>query len=185
MSDFELEPGEILKEDPRIQKAFDDYMALGPDRSVMGLYRMYSAKVKEDPYAFIPSTDAAELSKWEANYSWRVRAYEYDAQAQSLFLKNRNENLSKLYDSHFNISQKFMDKALEGLDNLEAEDMSAKDVLDFMKESIKVQTQAREKLVALEDPRSQQDGSSGDFFDQIRKVILVQQNITINERPNS
>src|ERR1022692_2238238 len=90
----------VLKDDSWLQeKAMNDYLAMGPDRSVLGLFHRYSKDVADNATALVPSTSLKELTLWEEESHWRDLAYKYDKEEHKAWLERRKELLNTLYQT--------------------------------------------------------------------------------------
>lgn len=168
---------------PAAQIAFQDYMDLGPSRSVAALRNHYLAKRQKDPTSPIPTTDAYLLSQWEMRYNWRALAWEHDADSNRAFLENRKSILGSLYTSHSKRAEKILRIAEKAMDIIESDidagssSLSPQDALKFMQEGTKAARECQEALLRLQDPSEQKaESGGGDFFDTIRKMGLLQIN---------
>lgn len=168
------------------QIAFQDYMDLGPTRSVAALRNFYLAKRQKDPHAPIPTTDVYILSQWESRYNWKALAWEHDADANRAFDQSRRNILNTLYDSQSKRSEKMIRIAEKAMGQLEADIdagnivLSPQDTLKFLQEGTKSLRESQEAMLKLQDPREQSEQGSSDFFDAIRKMGLLQ----INQQNN-
>ena len=73
------------------------------------------------------------ISRWKANYNWDERARVYDNELQKEMHKEAVRNLKDMTDRHIKISMQLQKKALEALTNLSVEEMSPKDIKEFIK----------------------------------------------------
>lgn len=73
-----LQPLAGMRQDSETDKAVqacNDWLRLGPGRSLPGLLQKYS----EMQQNAAPTRSKSTLSRWSANFNWSVRAAEYDA----------------------------------------------------------------------------------------------------------
>ena len=79
------------------------------------------------------------ISRWKANYHWdeRVRAYDNDLQKQAHAAAVKD--LKEMTARHVKISMQLQKKALQALSGLKPEDMSPKDVKEFIKLSTELE----------------------------------------------
>ncbi len=113
---WEQQPGES---GPAFE-AFSTYRDLGPGRTV-------SAVVEK-----LQKSDSL-LRRWKNRWDWRQRATAYDAsiaeEARRKVVKDRRDMESR----HIGIAMQLQKKALEALSVLEAEEMTPKDIKEFIK----------------------------------------------------
>jgi hypothetical protein len=82
------------KEYLRRQKALTDFLAMGPRRSVEGLWREYVTRRRRDPDGSlglrrdIPTTNKEMLYRWSREDRWYEQAQAYDAEQQEQELRN-------------------------------------------------------------------------------------------------
>lgn len=79
MANVELLAGEKLeRETKRAIQACNDYLRMGPGRSLQKLQRMYIESTLEKP----PSTQLRTIAEWSRRFGWQDRANEYDAEIE-------------------------------------------------------------------------------------------------------
>lgn len=82
------------KEYLRRQKALIDFLAMGPRRSVEGLWREYVSRRRRDPDGSlglrrdIPTTNKELLYRWSKEDRWYEQAQAYDSEQQERELRN-------------------------------------------------------------------------------------------------
>lgn len=101
-------------------EAFSTYRDLGPGRTVSEV----AGKLQKSD---------SLLRRWKNKWNWRERAIAYDSniaeEARRKTVKDRRDMESR----HIGIAMKLQKKALEALNLLEAEEMTAKDIKEFIK----------------------------------------------------
>jgi hypothetical protein len=79
MAKLELLAGEKLdRETKKAIQACNDYLRMGPGRSLQKLHRIYAAPGPEKP----PTRHLATLKIWSSAYGWQDRAMAYDAEVE-------------------------------------------------------------------------------------------------------
>jgi hypothetical protein len=82
------------KEYLRRQRALTDFLAMGPRRTVEGLWREYVSRRRRDPDGSlglrrdIPTTNKELLYRWSREDRWYEQAQAYDAEQQERELRN-------------------------------------------------------------------------------------------------
>ena len=73
------------------------------------------------------------ISRWKSKYEWddRVRAYDNDLEKQQH--AEAVKNLKDMTGRHIKIAMSLQRKALEALDKLKVEDMTPKDIKEYIK----------------------------------------------------
>jgi len=80
MEEITLLAGQRQKgESYRARIACNDFLRMGPGRSVAELYRQYSKTEQNQA----PTRSKGTLTEWSARYGWSERAESYDAQAEA------------------------------------------------------------------------------------------------------
>ena len=77
-----------MPETPKARKAFSDYYALGPGRSLKKLFEQYRAA----PKGSVPTQRLATINKWSSKWGWQQRVLARDLEiekAQLEALKDR------------------------------------------------------------------------------------------------
>lgn len=93
------------------------------------------------------------LDRWKDRWHWedRVRAYDTDNErkAKEAAVKDRK----KMLDRHIKIAMQVQSKALKALDNLKVEDMTAKDIKDYIRMATDLERLSR----SFESERQQEE----------------------------
>lgn len=163
---------------PEVTVAYRAYLDLGPTRSTLLLSQKYSAMRRKDPYAAVPTDDEEILSRWETQYNWKARAWEYDAESNKAYLRNRHAQLEKLYAHQMDQSDKMLELAVRAFDHmLKYEDnrLNPEQALAYANAGLKLRQQATEGKLRIEDPK-EQGASAGDVFDMVRQLTILQFN---------
>lgn len=167
---------------PEVQIAFQDYIDLGPSRSIAALRNHYHSAVLKDPSHPVPTLDSYTLSQWESKYNWKALSWEHDADANRAYSESRRQILTTLYTSHSKRAEKILRIAEKAMDQIEADidsgtsSLSPQDALKYMQEGAKAIKESQEALLKIQDPKEQSDQGGTDFFDSIRKMGLLQIN---------
>lgn len=162
--------------------AFQDYLNLGSSRSVAALHNLYVSMQHKDPHAPVPATDVQILLKWETLYNWKILAWEYDAESNRIFSINRKAVLGEIYEGQIKQGNLMLSIARKKMCDMVKAQKAGTDVLTpqealmYMREGNKQKKEAAELKLRLEDPSAQDAVDSGDFFDTIRKIGLLQIN---------
>lgn len=111
-------------ESDRAVQACNDYLRLGAGRSLRKLAQKY-AKTRQST----PPTDSIETLKvWSADYEWKQRSSQYDAELEAI----RNEKRRKEFEAGLALDYERVNK-LKGLANLLEQDLSVHLWLDDAK----------------------------------------------------
>lgn len=111
-------------ETDRAVQACNDYLRLGPGRSLSKLLSKYTKRNQTEPVTESEST----IKKWSADYDWQLRASAYDAVLEEM----RNERRRKEFDAGLALDYERIRK-LKKLANLLEQDLTVRLWLDDVK----------------------------------------------------
>lgn len=94
------------------------------------------------------------VGRWSKQWDWKDRAMEYDNELQRIELKARKDEIKKMQKMHIQYGLALQNKALQALSRLAEEDMSARNVLDYLTQGIEIEKKARTEGIELEAPGS-------------------------------
>lgn len=146
---WEQQPGES---GPAFE-AFSIYRDLGPGRTV-------SAVVEK-----LRKSDSL-LRRWKAKWDWRSRAVAYDASIAEQARRKAIKDHKDMETRHIGLALQLQKKAVEALNLLDPEQMSPKDIKEFVKMATELERLNR----AFEEQRTaeaQEAGTSGGLADAI------------------
>lgn len=101
-------------------EAFTTYLEMGTERSI----RKVGQKLDKS---------RTQIGKWSSTWNWQERVRSYDNELEKEARKKAIADRKAMTKRHIGIAMQLQKKALEALDSLSAEDMSAKDVKEFIK----------------------------------------------------
>lgn len=146
------------------QQAFQDYLDLGPQRSVMGLWNRYHNVTKKDPTAWVPSHDQHQLLLWEAEGSWREKALQYDQQSTADWQRNRDHLVAAAFDRQLKLADQIIEVAEKRLtDTTVPLRLDAKDVVKYLQVGNQMRVQAVERKLELTNPAGNQGHDNSVF----------------------
>lgn len=160
----------LVQMPPLVRRAYQDYLDMGPYRSVTALWVKYRALAEQNPNAMVPTTQQDELARWEVQYQWRDLAIEHDNALHEVWQSERKDTLVDLYSRKIKIGKKMQRKAYRALELLKPEMMRPGDISAFLEMGTKLETEATEKIVALENPKTK-TGAAGDNYAELRQMI--------------
>lgn len=101
-------------------EAFSTYLEMGTDRSI----RAVGQKLDKS---------RTQIGKWSKAWDWqeRVRAYDNDVEREAR--KKALAARKNMVNRHIGIAMQLQKKALEALDSLSVEDMTPKDIKEYIK----------------------------------------------------
>ena len=103
------------------------------------------------------------ISRWKKQWDWDSRVRDYDNELEKEAHKEAVKNLKDMTSRHIKISMQLQRKALEALDKMNVDDMSPKDVKEFIKMATDLERLNR--LTAATDVEDEtQDYTSVDIY---------------------
>ena len=180
-----IETSMVLAEDnipAEVSIAFQDYKDLGKSRSITALQRQYQRVLAKDPHAPVPTTNIHVLANWEITYNWKTLAWEHDAEHDRAFAENRKNIMVGVYEGQEEAAGELISLAKSEMTRFKKMQADGKAVLTpqealaYMKDGAKLRKEAVEERLRLEDPNNQNSITSGDFFDTVRQLSLLQVN---------
>ena len=91
------------------------------------------------------------MSRWKTTWNWDERARAYDNELEKEARKEAVKNLKDMTKRHIQISVQLQAKALEALKSMSIEDMSAKDIKEFIKLATDLERLNRTSLAGKEE----------------------------------
>ena len=130
MTTMETAPGVALwdrqtGESSKAFAAFTVYRNLGPTRSVAKVSQILPETGKQ-------SVSLRWLEEWSSRYAWRRRAMAWDDFVEAAAQRAELDAIVEMRRRHARNAQKIQEKALEKLEGLDLDEMSARDVLRYL-----------------------------------------------------
>ena len=94
------------------------------------------------------------MGRWSQRYDWNTRAADYDNELQRKDLKEKKENIRKMNKQQVQLGLALQKKAIQALSELAIEDMSARNILDYLVQGIEIERRSRIDSVEVETPGS-------------------------------
>lgn len=150
---WERQEGESVK----AYEAFQCYLNLGETRS----QRLVSEQL---------SKSRQLISRWSANYQWveRVAAYENDLQRQAH--AEAVKKARQMADRHISIAMKMQQKALQALKEMDPRDIDPKNLVAFIREATKLESENRTEIVKDTNPDTGAEAASSSLADVISEA---------------
>lgn len=143
---WERQPGESTK----AFEAFDLYCKLGEERSI----RKVAQKLNK-------STQL--LGRWSSQWNWVIRARDYDNEIKRKEIQAEKKAFQAMRKRQIGMAVQFQKKAYEALQSLPIEEMTPKDIKEFMKLGAEME-RANMGLAALEQSREESDETTVDIY---------------------
>lgn len=83
------------------------------------------------------------ISRWKTQWNWDSRAIAYDNYLDAEARKEAVKNLKSMTKRHIKLSMQLQAKALEALQNMPIEEMTAKDIKEYIKLATELERFAR------------------------------------------
>lgn len=107
-------------ESGKAYEAFACYRDMGADRSLRAV-----SKKLEKSFSLI--------SRWSSDYDWQNRVMAYDNELEQQALAEKKKTAAETRKRQLQIAMQLEKRALEALKNIEPEDLSPKDVKEFLR----------------------------------------------------
>lgn len=111
-------------------EAFCIYRDLGSKRSVSAVYTELSKSRQL-------------ISRWKQKFDWDKRAAAYDNAIENEARKEAVRSLKDMLERHIDISIQLQKKALEALARIKSEELSPRDIREFIKLAAELERQSR------------------------------------------
>ena len=126
------------KETSRARQGFEDYYALGANRSIEKLHRHYIAITSDSPTRSIDT-----LRYWCQTFTWVQRVRDREIQIAQRTETKLVDEIADMRVRHAKAGQEVMDKGLERLQQLQDEDISPSEARAMVIEGAKLERAAR------------------------------------------
>jgi len=160
----------------RREKAFEDYWALGPNRSIRALLRRYQEIAKTEGLAAVPTLSKEQIYRWAKIDEWDKRALERDRRVYrkaQIQIEEGRAGAFKVLGDYVGFALKVLEEILTGQEPASAQVklQAAKLVLELA--GIKVEPEKEEKKEDLPKlpPPPGPDASLSDFEEYYRKLL--------------
>ena len=134
---FERLPDESSK----AYQAFCEYRDMGADRSIRKL-----AQARGKP------TSTKWLCHWSAKHNWVERARAYDDYLEQEKRKEQEKAILEMVERHAKEAMALQQKALERLKSLDPNELSTRDVLNYLMEAMKLERLSRGEPTEVQAP---------------------------------
>lgn len=124
-------------ESVKAYEAFVLYREMGSDRSIRAVAQRLGKS-------------NALISRWSCNYNWqeRIRAYDNENEAQDY--AERRKEATEARKRQMQIAMRLEKTALEALKNIKPEDLSPKDIKEFLRLATDIESRAITSVEAIE-----------------------------------
>lgn len=143
---WERQPGESVQ----AFEAFKVYRDLGLKRSNQEVCKQLSKSRQL-------------ISRWKAAWNWDERVRAYDNALEREAHKEAVKNLKDMTSRHIRISVQLQNKALEALQKMKVEDMSPRDIREYIKLATELERLNRTSAV-MEDELEADETTSVDIY---------------------
>ena len=120
----------LPNEGPKAYDAFMKYCEMDQDRSLSGLSK-------------ILKKSKSLLSRWSAQYDWVYRASTYDNYLHKIVMDEMAEEKIEIEKKKVDVARKFLDKAEEGLEDIDARKLKVLDRIRMITAGAKIEREAR------------------------------------------
>jgi len=128
-------------ESSKAYQAFCEYRDMGADRSIRKL-----AQARGKP------TSTKWLCHWSAKHNWVERARAYDDYLEQEKRKEQEKAILEMVERHTKEAMALQQKALERLKSLDPNELSTRDVLNYLMEAMKLERLSRGEPTEIQAP---------------------------------
>lgn len=97
------------------------------------------------------------IERWSRNWGWVERCREYDNELQRIGMEETRSAVKQMLKTHIAFAQALQKKALQALSRLDEDDMSARNILDYLAQGIALERQARIETAEMSSPNASKD----------------------------
>jgi len=120
--------------------ACNDYLRMGPGRSLAKLCKLYRSQRATQP----PTRRLPTLKEWSRRFGWVERAEEYDAAMESQRDEQVLRELNEMKGRQLMIAEALQTIAAMRLQRMKPEELKARDVLRYLREGMEWERKARQ-----------------------------------------
>lgn len=148
----ETKPWERQKgESEKAYEAFSVYLNLGTGRTITEVTKRLEKS-------------RTLIDRWQVRYNWYDRVREYDNDQQRLAKKENEKALRDMYARQTKIAMSVQTKALQALDKLDPETMSAKDIKEYIKMATELERLTRNNSLEMSSHEEAANESTDDVI---------------------
>ena len=130
-----------MKETTKHRRVFDQYVRLGPSRSLHDLHRLLGrdpgmAGLKKGP-------SLSSIETWSSAFHWQDRLLDLERQARQRDEEAQIQALRDMTERHIKEGLALQQKGIERLNQLASEDMTAQDSIRAVLEGVKLERLSR------------------------------------------
>ena len=126
------------RESVQAYEAFSLYLELGSKRS---LRRVATELSKSETL----------IKRWSKNWDWHERSRAYDNELRHIELAEAKNAAKKMQQRQIQTAMLLQKKAVEALDKLDIDELSAVEILKFIVEGAKIEKETRQETMTVED----------------------------------
>lgn len=118
---------------------YELFRSLGPNRSLLAAYNAEREKARKSPTASVPSSWKEAADRWR----WKERATAWDDEQVRLAREAEKEELAARRREWIEQATELQWKGRERLKNMDGGDLTPKEVLEYLREGVKLEMLAR------------------------------------------
>lgn len=131
------------KESAQAYEALSLYLSMGAERSLR--------KVAQEL-----GKSNTLISRWSSAWNWQKRSRDYDNEIARQKLEEQRKDTEKMQKRHIQTAMLLQKKAVEALDKLSFEELSARDIIRFISFGAELERETRKESIGAAE------GTSGD-----------------------
>lgn len=109
------------------------------------------------------------IDRWKDRWNWKERVRSYDNELEKQAKEKAIKDYKSMTERHIKIAMQLQKKALKAFNNLEIEEMSPKDIKEFLKMATELERLSR----TIENDNQQENTISNDnFIDALKQETV-------------
>lgn len=121
---------QLDEESPRAFEAFAFYRDMGAARNLEAVAKQVDKNL-------------SLVRRWSADYSWVTRARTWDAEQDRIKREAQTKVIQDMAERHAKIAVRFQNKVVQRLENLDPDELSARELAQWLDVSVKVERLSR------------------------------------------
>lgn len=145
------------RESAKAYEAFTVYLNMGRERTIRSVAQQLHKS-------------STLIGRWSRTFGWVERVAAYDAELQRAAHEEALKKSRQMTQRHIKAALKLQEKALDALEKTDPAEMDPKTILAFIRESTRMEREARASVVYDTTPASERAGASSSLADVITEA---------------
>lgn len=136
------------EESAKAFEAFAAYRDMGAERSLRKLTQRLHKNL-------------TTIRDWSVKWNWQERVRAYDRDLDKKAREQAVKDVRSMTNRHIRIAMKLQERAVKALEDLPAEKLTPKLILDFLAKATEIERMNRLSAAGMDDSGQQRDGAEG------------------------